>query len=41
LNPVQLHELGQDGRESVFARYADAHMAAGIIRATESLRPFA
>lgn len=41
LNPVQLHELGQCGRETVFARYADSHMAAGVIRATESLRPFA
>lgn len=37
LNPVQLHELGTTGRESVFARYTDATMAAGVVQATESL----
>ena len=36
LNPVQLHELGRTGRESVFARYTDATMAAGVVEATES-----
>lgn len=36
LNPVQLHELGRTGRETVFARYTDATMAAGVVEATES-----
>lgn len=37
LNPVQLHELGTNGRASVFARYTDVTMATAIVRATESL----
>ncbi len=37
LNPVQLHELGAAGREAVFARYTDATMATGVIRAAREL----